>query len=145
MLVDTIVLLWDNPGSVEDTSNELQRIVLRSYSLSEHQNIVKWLDFPDLPALTDQCNEIWESRSQDLAAVAAAAVIPRQHSQTRQPPDVHAHPRPRQPRQRLLFLPRPLRLPRQEVQERLHNAHTRKRSRLAVVARTASAGPTYPC
>jgi hypothetical protein len=110
-LVDTIVPFWDNPGSVEDTCKELQRIVLRSYSLSEHQKIVKWLDHPclgankpsvlmdqlntlqpsfivevqkilflckmpayirdminlrdfqDLPALTDQCLEILESRS----------------------------------------------------------------------------------
>jgi hypothetical protein len=153
---------------VEDTCKELQRIVLRSYNLSELQNIVKWFDHPsldknkpsvlmnqlntlqpssieevqkilflrkmpayihdminlkdfqDLPALKDQCNEIWESRSQDLAAMAVAAVIPRQHSQAQQLPVAHARPCPRRPRRRLLFLPRPLRLPRQEVQDRLH-------------------------
>ncbi len=49
-LVDTIIPLWDDPGSVEDPWKELQRIVLCSYSLSEHQKIIKWLDHPGLGA-----------------------------------------------------------------------------------------------
>ncbi len=36
---------------MEDTYKELQSIVLRSYSLSEHQKIIKWLDHPGLGAI----------------------------------------------------------------------------------------------
>ncbi len=49
-LVDTIGPLCDDPGSVEDLYKKLQRIVLHSYDLSEHQKIVKWLDHPGLGA-----------------------------------------------------------------------------------------------
>jgi hypothetical protein len=40
MLVDTIGLLCDDPSA----SAELQRKVLPSYGLSDHQRTVKWLD-----------------------------------------------------------------------------------------------------
>jgi hypothetical protein len=49
--------------------------------------------------------------------------VPRQASccrKAQQPLVAHACHRPGQPRRRLLFLPRPLRLPSQEVRERLH-------------------------
>jgi hypothetical protein len=171
-LVGTIIPLWDDPGSVEDTCKELQRIVLRSYSLSEHQKIVKWLDhlgqgahkpsvlmdqlntlqpssivevqkilflrrmpayirdminvkdFQDLPALTDQCDEIWESRSQDLAAIAAAAVIQADAATATVSTTLASAPAPRSAGTA---------------------AQTRKTSWPAVVARNASAGPTHPC
>jgi hypothetical protein len=63
MLVDTICPLCDHPGSVEDPYKELQRIVLRSYGLSEYQKIVQWLDHPGLgvnkpSVLLDQLNTL---------------------------------------------------------------------------------------
>jgi hypothetical protein len=62
-LVDTIGPLCHNPSVVDDPYAKLQRIVLHSYGLSEHQRIIKWLDHPSLGAnkpsvLMDQLNAL---------------------------------------------------------------------------------------
>ncbi len=130
-------ILMDQLNTLQPSSIvEVQKILFLRKMPAYIRDMINLKDFQDLPALTDQCDEIWKSRSQDLATVVAAAVIPRQHSPARgghrssspfhgrRPaagsPATAGHPRPRRPRRRLLFLPRPLRLPRQEVQEWLH-------------------------
>jgi hypothetical protein len=62
-LVDTIGLLCHNHSIIDDPYTELQHIVLHSYSLSEHQRIIKCLDHPGLGAnkpsvLVDQLNAL---------------------------------------------------------------------------------------
>ncbi len=62
--------------------DEIQKVLfLRLRKVAAYiRDIVNPEDFKDLPALTEQCNEIWENKSQDIGAAAAAAVIVRQHS-----------------------------------------------------------------
>jgi hypothetical protein len=168
-------------------------VVLRSYSISEHQKIVKWLDHPglgahkpwvlmdqlntlqpssivkvqrilflrkmpayindminlkdfqDLLALTDQCNEIWESRSQEprpgrhcRRSSDSATALPGPATAGRPHP-----PLPQVAAAMATFSTTPSSAPAPRSAGTA--AHTRKTSRPAVVTRTASAGPTHPC
>jgi hypothetical protein len=47
-LVNTIGPHSDDPSDSADPDAELQHIVLRSYGLSNHQRMVKWLEHPGL-------------------------------------------------------------------------------------------------
>jgi hypothetical protein len=60
------------PASVD----EVQKVLFLHKMPAYIRDKVNPRDFPDLPPLTEQCNKIWESRSQDVGAAAAAVPFP---------------------------------------------------------------------